>query len=539
MELAFNNSERIAIELSEWAANGDWRLRFIFRDRLKEVTPEDVFRVATDYLKPSNRTVGLYIPVEETPPRAEIPAPPDVAAVVAGYGGGAAVATGEAFDPSPSNIDARTITSEYASGFKLALLPKETRGDRVSLAIQLRFGSEEALMGKAVPGDMVGSMLLRGTDKHTRQELQDEFDRLKAEVNVGGDATHAMVRIETTRENLPDVLRLVGEILHEPAFDETEWELMKEEELSGIESKKSQPTSVASVAFGRAMSPYTDDPEHPRYVPTFDEQIAWIESADVEEAREFWAGFYGADGTTMAVVGDFDTAEIQAIAEEIFGSWTAVEAYERLRRPFYAGPAEHLVIETPDKANAMLLAGLGIEMRDSDPDYPAMVLGNFMLGGGFLNSRLAVRIRQEEGLSYGVGSFFAADPIDEAASLGAYAIFAPENAERVEQAFREELTRVLEEGFTAEEVEAAKQGWLQSQEVSRAQDKSLAIKISSNLLYNRTMAFDAEVERKVADLTPEEILAAMRRHIDVDRFTIVMAGDFEGAKERASAGRTE
>ncbi|MEE9134072.1 MAG: pitrilysin family protein [Gemmatimonadota bacterium] len=534
IELAFNNSERIAIELSEWGANGDWRLRFIFRDRLKEVAPEDVYRVATDYLKPSNRTVGLYIPVEETPARAEIPETPDVAAMVAGYGGGAAIAMGEAFDPSPANIDARTSTSEYASGFKLALLPKQTRGDNVSVVVQMRFGSEKALMGKAVPGDMAGSMLMRGTKKHTRQELQDEFDRLKAQVNVGGDATYASVRIETTSENLPGVLRLVGEILHEPVFDETEWELMKEEQLSGIESRKSQPTAVASVAFGRAMSPYTDDPEHPEYVPTFEEQIAWVESAKLEEARNFWAEFYGADGTTMAVVGDFDTDEIRAICEKIFGSWTAVEAYERFGRPFYAGPAEHLMTETPDKANAMLLAGLGIEMRDSDPDYPAMVLGNYMLGGGFLNSRLAVRIRQEEGLSYGVGSFFSAHPIDEAASLTVYAIFAPENAERVEQAFREELTKVVEGGFTAEEVEAAKQGWLQSQDVSRAQDRSLANDLGGNLFYNRTMAFDAEVERKIADLTPEEILAAMRRHIDIEKFTIVMAGDFEGAKEKAS-----
>ena len=92
-------------------------------------------------------------------------------------------------------------------------------------------------------------------------------------------------------------------------------------------------------------------------------------------------------------------------------------------------------------------------MRDDDPDYPALVLGNYMLGGGFLNSRLAVRIRQKEGLSYGIGSQFAASPLDKSGSFVAFAIYAPQNVAKLEKAFREEIDRVLKDGFTAQEVD--------------------------------------------------------------------------------------
>ncbi len=535
MELAFNDPERIALELSEWASNGDWRLRFIHRDRLKEVTADDVARVAEAYLMPSNRTLGIFIPVEEVPPRAEIPAAPDVAALAAGYEGAEAVATGEAFDPSPANIEARTTRlTDYSSGFELALLPKETRGDNVVVIVQMRFGTEDALMGEATAGDMAGSMLMRGTEKRSRQELIDEFDRLKAQVNVGGDATFASARIQTTRENLPAVLELVGEVLKQSAFSEDEWELLREERLAAIESQKSEPTAIASRSFRRTMSPWPKD--HPEYTPTFEEQIARIEAAELDEAKNFWKEFYGADGVTMAVVGDFDYEQIREISEEIFADWSAEKPYVRFGRPYRDAGPEHMVFETPDKANAIMLAGINMQMSDSHPDYPALVLGNYMLGGGFLNSRLATRIRQKEGLSYGVGSNFSAHPIDQRGSLTVYAIFAPENGEKVEAAFREEIQKVLESGFTVEEVEAARQGWLQSREVSRAQDMSLANTLGATLFFDRTMEHEAELDAKVAALTADQINQAMRRHIDVDEFVVVLAGDFAGAQERVGTG---
>ena len=105
-------------------------------------------------------------------------------------------------------------------------------------------------------------------------------------------------------------------------------------------------------------------------------------------------------------------------------------------------------IETPDKANAIFFAGMQLPVRDDDPDYPALVLGNYMLGGGFLNSRLAVRVRQKEGLSYGVGSQFNASSLDKVGNFMVYAIYAPQNLGKLEAAIDEEVRRAISTGFT-------------------------------------------------------------------------------------------
>ena len=524
-ELAFNNPQSIALQLSEWASMGDWRLLFLHRDRVEKVTPENVLAVANAYLIESNRTLGYFYPEEETPPRAEIPPPPDVAALVADYRGREAVAQGEAFDPTPANIESRTRKVTLSNGVEVALLPKANRGAAVSLSATFRHGTEEALAGKSVAASYAGDMLMRGTKKRSRQEVFDEMDRLKIRGGIGGGSLTVSGSAFTVRENLPAALRLFGEILREPAFDADEFELLREERLAGLEAQRSEPQALVVNARERHRNArYGKD--HVFYVPTLDEQIERETAVTVEEARAFHAAFHGAEGGTVAVVGDFDPDEILPVLEEVLGGWDAPEQYARVGRAFVAAPPATVDIETPDKANAITFATQSFPMRDDHADFPALALGNFMLGGGFLNSRLATRIRQKDGLSYGVGSGLSAHPIDDTAQFTFYAIFAPENANKVVAAFKEEMARALEAGFTAEEVAAAKRGFLDSAQNSRANDSQVAAQLSSNLFFDRTMAFVAAREEAIAKLTPEEIHAALNRHIDLAKVSVFRAGDF-------------
>jgi zinc protease len=530
IDLTLNDSERVGLEMSEWLAAGDWRLFFIHRDRIRNVTPEDVKRVATNYLKPSNRTVGQFIPTKQ-PDRAEIPATPDVMALVKDYKGSAAVAAGEAFDPSPANIEARTVRATTPGGLKLALVPKETRGDKVFATMTLRFGDEKSLMNRGTAGELAGAMLMRGTAKRTRQQIQDELDRLKARVNVGGGPTSANVSIETTRENLPAVLKLVAEVLREPSFPASEFEQLKNQQIAAAEEQRSEPQAIAIVNFRRHLSPYPKGDV--RYVLTPDESIEAVKATTLDDVKKFYADFYGANNGEMAVVGDFDQKEVAKLVEDLFGGWKSKMPYARLGNTYRDIAAVNKSFETPDKANALFVAGLNLNVRDDDPDYPALVLGNYMLGGGFLNSRLATRIRQKEGISYGVGSQLSASPLDKAGSFMTFAIYAPQNVAKLEAAFKEEIERMLKEGFTAEELKAAKSGWLQSRQVSRAQDNELAGRLSSYLFLNRKLDFDAEFEKKVEALTPEQVASAMRKHIDAAKITIIKAGDFAKAGQKA------
>jgi len=522
IELALNNSDQVGLTLSEFIGAGDWRLFFLHRDRVRKTTPAEVAQVAARYFKPANRTLGLFIPTAK-PDRAEIPATPDLTATLKDYKGDAVVAAGEAFDPSPGNIESHTTRSE-AGGIKLALLSKKTRGGKVVAQLLFRYGDERSLMNRSTAAGLAGSMLMRGTTKHTRQQIQDELDRLKARLFVFGFVPQALVQIETTGENLPAVMRLAAEILREPAFPESEFSLLKQEELAGIEQQKSEPTQIAFTAFNRHISPYPKGDV--RYVSTPDESIAELNAATLDQAKQFYKDFYGASNSQLTVIGDFDDKEVSRLATELFGGWKSPKPFARVPSVLRDIKPVNQTFPAPDKANAFFVAGFLFDMKDDNPDYPAITLGHYLLGGGFLNSRLAARIRQKDGLSYGVGSGIFVSAIDHFGRFTANAIYAPQNVEKLEAAFKEEIARMLKDGFTSEEVEAAKSGYLQSREVSRAQDAELLSRSNTYLFLGRTWQWDADFEAKIKALTPEQINAAMRRHVDPAKISIFKAGDF-------------
>ena len=529
IELNLNRSDAVGLDLSEWASMGDWRMLFIHRDRLKQVTPEAVLRVARAYLKPSNLTTGVFLPTE-TPDRSEMPPAPEIAALVKDYKGDTALARGEAFDPSPDNIESRLTRTTLPGGLKVTLLPKKNRGEAVNLILTLRFGSLEAVQGRSVVADLTADMIVRGTSTRSRQQIRDEFDRLKTRWNISGGPTSARISLETTRPNIGPALRLLTEILKDPAFPEKELEELRRENLAALEEQRSEPMLVGAIAFQRQLAPYRKG--DPRYVSTIDESVADYTAATLEEIRRFYAEFYGASAGELTVVGDFDPGEIATVSQEALGDWKSASPFTRVRQEFMNVPASAIALETPDKANAFMLAGMNLPIRDDNPDYPALVMGNYLLGGGFLNSRLAVRIRQKEGISYGVGSGLSASALDEAGVFQTYAIFAPENAERLEAAFREEVERVLKDGFTVQEVQEGLAGWLQSRTVSRAQDQSLVNQLGTATFVGRTLTFERELEAKVALLTPAAVNAAFRKYIDPSRMTVVKAGDFAKGKAK-------
>ena len=531
IELTLNSSDRVGLSMSEYIAQGDWRLFFLYRDRIRQVTPEDVKRVAEKYYKPSNRTLGIFIPTEK-PDRAEIPqvSEKELTAMLNGYKGDAVVAAGEAFDPSPANIESRVKRTKIG-GLDVALLEKENRGDSVIAQLLLRFGDEKSLMNRATAAQFAGRLLMRGTTKHTRQQIQDEFDKLKARVFVFGSPTSAIASIETTRQNLPAVMRLVGEILREPAFPESEFDQLKQETITQIESGKSEPQVVAGTELARVFNIYPKG--HPLYSGTIDEDLADTKAVTLDEVKKFYKDFYGASNGQLTVVGDFDANEISGLTKQLFADWKSPQPYARIKQEYRAVAPVNKSFETPDKANAVFIAQTNVKIRDDNPDYAALALGNYMLGGGFLNSRLATRIRQKEGLSYSVGSGFTASSLDESGRFFANAIYAPENAEKLEAAFKDEIRKAMTEGFTAEEVEAAKSGYLQSRQLSRAQDRELASRLNNYLFLNRTIAFDQAFEEQIKNLTPAQINTAMKKYITPDSITIIKAGDFTKSKAKA------
>ena len=525
-DLMFTNSQRVARIMSEWASMGDWRLMFLDRDRTEKVAPEDVARVAKSYLKASNRTVGQFIPVEATPERAEIRATPDVTAMLNNYAGRASVEQGEVFDTTPGNIESRVQRVTLANGMKLVLLPKKTRGGTVTAALSFHYGDEKSVFGKGTAAQFAGVMLMRGTQKHTRQQLQDELDKLKAQMNVNAGDNDANLGITTVRSGLPAALRLAAEVLRQPSFPEAEFEQFRQSALGRVENSRKEPGALAPQALRRHLIRYPKG--DPRYVSTFEEDIDEMKKVTLADAKKFYSDFFGLSNAELAIVGDFDAAEIRKIAEQEFGVWKSPAPYQLVLRTTSKVAAVNQLIETPDKANAVFMAGFTLDINQDHADYPALLFANQMFGGD-LKSRLWRRIREKEGFSYGVGSAFVASARSPFAQFMVQATCVPQNVIKVEDAFKDELTTLLKNGFSEEDVSTAKKTYLEERALARSQDGGLARTLTQNAQFGWTMLRDAELEQKVAALTPTQINAAVRKYLDPAGISYFKAGDFKKA----------
>ena len=531
IELTTNDANRLAMALSESIALGDWRLFFLQRDRIEKVTLADVQRVADAYLKPANRTLGRFLPTEK-PDRAEIPEAEPVAKQLEGYTGRAAVAAGEAFDPSPANIDARTQTAKLSNGTGLALLPKENRGDTVVLAATFRFAKVEELTGMSEAAGFVPSMLTRGAGDLTREQIARRLDELKAQFGFFGGPQSVGFSLTTTRENLPAAVDLIALMLKSPTFPENEFEQLRSQSITSVESSMTEPQAIAGNAMGRHFNPWPKG--HPYYNETFEESLASLRALTLAQVKDFHREFYGAGFGEIAVVGDFDVDAFKAQAEKHFGGWTTKHAFVRLPDPAVEVATADASFQTPDKANAVIMMRTDLPLSDTHPDYVALSAASYVLGGGTMKSRLADRVRQKEGLSYSVGAQFAADALDDNATLMAYAIAAPENIAKVEAAIREEVRKLLDSGLEADELKDAVDGLLKARQRNRGEDGALVGALRENLYLGRRFDFAAGIDAQYAALTPEHVHEAFKRHFGLRPLSVFKAGDFEKAGKAAS-----
>jgi zinc protease len=274
----------------------------------------------------------------------------------------------------------------------------------------------------------------------------------------------------------------------------------------------------------RQLNPYPRG--HIHHVGTFDERLEDTRKVTLEEARQFYADFYGASNAAFVAVGQLDPVAIKKLTAELFADWKSPKPYTRVPTAYHKVDATDKKFETPDKQNALLGVGMTVRMSDMDPEYPAMLIANYIFGGS-PGARLFKRIRDKEGLSYGVYSGFTAPQLDDGATFLMQAICAPQNAPKVEASLKDELALTLKDGFTAEEVAAAKKSWLEAEMVSRANDSTVSRQIAIDELFDRVFLWRAGLDAKVAALTPDQVNQAFRRRIDPAALVIVKAGDFK------------
>lgn len=522
----YADSGSLAAALSEGASSGDWRLFFWQRDQVENTQPTQVQEAIKTWLVADNRTNGVYIPTEQTA-RAPLAQSADTAALLEGYEGKVLAEQKESFEPTPENINAQTQRyvldlGEELGEIELALLPKPTRGDRVEAQLSIRFGDPDSLKGNSTIGSATASLLTYGSKNRTRQEIEDAFTALQSSVSFGGGANGLQVDISTTGENLAQTLDLALEVIRDANFPEAELEKYKTRRLTSINNAKNEPSAVANQALARHMNTWPKGDI--RYVPTFEEAIEDINALKQTELVAFHERFYGTGNIRFSATGSFEADDIKNSLQKGFKNWRRAPAYQRATDPYTEVIAEHFSINTPDKANAFFIESLPLALQDTDEDFVALYLANYMLGQSE-TSRLWNRVRVGEGLSYDVRSRLNVSSYEPSASWTIYAIHAPENSAKLNEVIREELDKVLSEGFTQEEVDEAIHALLRYRQLARSNDSVLTSTWQSYMDLERDFSWSQQMDEKLQQLDAKQVNTVLRQYLKPDAFSSALGAD--------------
>jgi len=524
----YRNSAFLGTYMSEFIGAGDWRLSFIFRDRIEEMTLDKVNEAIKTYFINTNRTVGEFIPTKD-PVRVGVPHTEGVQALVENYKGKEGYGAGEAFDVSYDNIQDRLESGTLEkSGIEYGLIKKDNRGKTVNISFVMRNGNVNQLMNKGMTPQYVANMLNKGTTTKSRQDIEDKLSELKSSISFRGNEGRVYANVSSTEDNLMETLSLMADMLKNPVFDATELDKLKTENLASIEQNKSEPTFLAQNKIGQINQHYSKG--HPLYNMSIEEQIEAINAVNVEGLKAYHKDFYGiSNNSSMVAIGNFDEELLKGFFESAFGDFKCSNPYTEISDVYKSSAPTNESIKTPDKKNAFTIGVINFQGSQYDDDYPALEMASSIFGGGFLNSRIANRLRQQDGVSYGAGGRVNVDDNknDKNSSIFVYAIYAPENAQKVQNGFNEEIERFIKEGITQEELKNAIDGWVQAQSVSRAKDNELSSVINNNMYYDRDLNFQKNLEEKVKGLSVDQVNAAIKKHFKTfDEWTVVNAGDF-------------
>lgn len=528
------NPEALIQQISSLGAT-DWRLLFQLMEDIPKVTLADVERVRKAYLRPANRTLGRYLPADKVE-RVDIPAAPPLDARLAGLQGPPKVEEGERFDPTPAHLAERTVSRRLPSGIEFMALNKRTRANAVQLEMQLRWGERnETFRHRGT--DLVARLMEEGTPTLTKQVLQDRLVQLRADLSISSEDQGATVRISAEKDTLLEVLRMAADLMQHPLLPQDAFDRSQKASLAGLEGQRQDLETLRQAAvrdhYNRARGVTLGDPD---YLMSTDEQVAQLKATTLEDVKAFHAQYWSAKEARVAVVGAVPDG-IDTAVEQLFGTWKKPQApaYVRYEAKADRIPAARFDAQAKDKANAAMRWRLDFALNDRDADYLPLMVATHILGGGSLENRLSVSIRQKAGLSYGVGASLSAPHFGDDAELVIDGSFAPQNRDQVLSLVKDELARMGRDGITEAELNRAKTDILASLRQGRADDSNLAAALLGMAERGDTWKTVAERDAALQAVTVDKVNAAWRKRIAVDGFVVSTVGDFKDAAKASPA----
>ncbi len=519
----YTNLEDFALNLSEWVSLGDWRLFFAHTDAIQNVTLDDVKRVAKLYFVESNRVTGRYVPGTSQHVVALLRATDEEIEQRASQAPQQVISGGASFDTAAAAIVRATQKKEIAGG-TFYLVPKDTRGDRVAATFVFEFGSLASLRGKKHVASIAAMMLMKGTHRLSEEDIQNEQLRLDASVQVNGSANMVMLSIESKKETFLDAVALGMEVLQHPKLTDAQLQREIRGLIQAIDMEEQDTGARVQDRLMEHALPFPQDDI--RSYTSRTERRAALKTIRRKDIEDFWKTFYSANNVHGAIVGEYEPERVIAALQTYFSAWKNDVVYTRIPAGEMVTDVIQETIAIPEKSDANIAGNLDFAMRQDNPDYHALLLADYLFGGDGMNSLLMKRVREKEGLSYGIGTSLAVSAVDEFASWSVRATAAPQNMDALQKAVRDEYARVKADGFTEAQIEQGKHALVQYIAQSRASNGGLADELAMLAVHALPLATIQHDEERVLSLSKAAVDAAFRTYLVLDAMSFVRAGTF-------------
>jgi zinc protease len=570
MAYSRDGTYNIAMQMAEAEAIADWRFYKDYETNIKRVRVADIKRVAQKYFIEDNRTVGYFIPKQmvgsgggngngnRSPHSLRLqlsrrgvqffrePADDGVAAEVSAIaesetGGSTTPQEKEQQSISPrgdkssdaaeavtpqsvghSNFASRVVRTEISSGATLLVLENHAT-PTISLRGSFRAGSYFEPRDKPGLAQITANMLERGTKRRTKLQLAHDLESVGAQLAFSADPFAVSVAARARSKDLPLVINTLAEQLREPAFPADELEKLKQQVIAVVQEQQSNTGYRARERFAQLIF----DEANPFYVPSGEKIIQSISSITVLDVRSFYEKYYGGRSFILSIVGDVQAGEVQRQFDEAFGAFIGPESVDiNVIDPEPQAATRREIVLVKEKANVDILLGSAAPLRRDSKDYYAAVLANSALGESTLSSRLGLRVRDQEGLTYGINSRFRAPSL----AAGPWYVGVSVNPNNIEKAINSALNVLrdyVQNGIRADELADEKSSAIGSFKVGMATNAGLAQSLWNAEFYKLGTDYIDRYPQIIQSVTVEEVNAAIRKYFRPDQLTVVIAGDIE------------
>tara|TARA_Y100000996_G_scaffold128535_1_gene97535 strand:+ start:127 stop:1392 length:1266 start_codon:yes stop_codon:yes gene_type:complete len=367
---------------------------------------------------------------------------------------------------------------------------------------------------------LVSAMLDKGTQKNSKYELSNKLESIGAEISFISSNRHINFTAHCLKPDLELVVELISEQLRSPIFPDDELDLLKKRMIGNLEISKDNTKKQSYINFIRKVYPKN----HYNYRSTIEESIQSISLVTEKDLKSFHEKTFGLGSLNIAAAGDISNIQFQDLIKKYFDSWndqninsldSAIPANNRTQA------IENKNID--DKTSSDVYIGQSVDVTEDSDDYRNLMMGIYILGGNF-SARLMQSVRDEEGLTYGIGSTITGCGYGTTGHWYTWGTFSPNLVEKGIRSTLSVIDKWFAKGVTERELDAKKTTLNGSFQVSLDTTSGLIDKILTNAEKGRNISYLDNYTNKINVLNKDEINRAIKTYLDPKKFITSIAG---------------